>query len=439
MGLDRRHFLKGVALAASGAALPLGNAEAGVVPEIVDPAALSADWGAVRRLFALSPEAIDMSAMLIASHPRPVRAAIARYRDALDAAPVTYLERNNDRLTNDVISEAARYFHTSPRAIALTDSTTQGVGLVYSGLRLRRGQEVLTTEKDYFVTHESLRLAAERSGARLRRIPLYEDIETVSPGGLAAAILRAVTPATRLVALTWVHSSTGLKLPIAQIADGLARINAQRPEGREVLLSVDGVHGFGIEDVTFEELGCDFLVAGCHKWLFGPRGTGIVVATERGYQASLPIVPSFIDGGVFNAWLRGDSPDSVSDGATMSPGGFKSFEHRWALADAFRLHQTIGKRRIMERTRELALHLKTGLKQLPGVRLVTPLSPDLSAGIVSFDVEGYSAHNAVRALRGQGIIASAAPYATPHVRLTPSIRNSHEDVEAALAAVASLD
>ena len=433
MGLGRRQFLKTAAVAAGAAILPQTSAASAV-----DPTTLAADWEAVRRLFVLSPGTVHMSAMMIAGHPEPVRAAISRYRDALDVEPIRYLMENDERLTNAVLVEAGRYLRVSPRAVALTDSTTQSVGLVYNGLRFAPGQEILTTEQDYYVTHESLRLAAERSGAVLKRIPLYEDIARVSVGSLVETIIRAVTPQTRLVALTWVHSSTGLKMPIAEIAARLEAINANREPGREVLLGVDGVHGFGVEDVGFDQLGCDFLMAGCHKWLFGPRGTGIIVASRRGFAAMLPIVPTFLDSNVFQAWLRGSAPDAVRDGETMSPGGFKPFEHRWALTEAFRLHQQIGKGRLMARTHELATALKRGLKELSHVRLITPLDDNLSAGIVSFDVVGYGARRAVEALRDKRVIASAAPYATTHIRLTPSITNNEADIEAALAAVAAL-
>lgn len=68
----------------------------------------------------------------------------------------------------------------------------------------------------------------------------------------------------------------GLKLPIREIADALAELNRDRHEGDRALLCVDGVHGLGVEDLSMQDLGCDFFVAGCHKWLFGPRGTGLV-------------------------------------------------------------------------------------------------------------------------------------------------------------------
>jgi selenocysteine lyase/cysteine desulfurase len=436
MALDRRQFLHSVALAAAAtafpAAAPVASAQGAETGEFGE------DWNAVRAEFALSRDVIHMSAMLLASHPRQVREAIARYRDALDANPVSYLESNNGRLTRASRDAAAQYLGTETSAIALTDSTTQSVGLVYNGLRLKPGQEILTTEQDYYVTHESIRLAAARSGASVRRISLYDDLTTVSADAIMNRLAAAVRPATRVMALTWVHSSTGLKLPIAAIGEKLREINAGRDEGEEVLLCVDSAHGFGIEDLSFAEMGCDFLMAGCHKWLFGPRGTGIIAASERGWNASRATIPSFLDDGVFTAWLRGTEPDSVSDGTTMTPGGFKAFEHRWALAEAFGFHSRLGKDRIAARTHELASLAKQGLAKLAHVTLVTPMSPLLSAGIVSFNIDGYSATNAVRALRERGVIASAAPYATQYTRLTPSILNSPDDVEAALAAIGDM-
>jgi isopenicillin-N epimerase len=75
---------------------------------------------------------------------------------------------------------------------------------------------------------------------------------------------------------------------------------------------------------------------------------------------------------------------------------------------------------------------------MPHVTLVTPRSPDMSAGIVSFDVAGLGAADAVGRLREWRVLGSVAPYARPHVRLTPSIRNSSQDVDFALSAVRAL-
>ena len=78
-------------------------------------------------------------------------------------------------LVEQVRSAAAEYMGTDAALIALTDSTSMGIGLMYGGLRLRRGDELLTTEHDFYATHEALRFAALRSGARVRRVALYDD------------------------------------------------------------------------------------------------------------------------------------------------------------------------------------------------------------------------------------------------------------------------
>ncbi len=397
------------------------------------------DWDEVRRQFAFSPEVVHLSALLIASHPAPVRARIEEYRAGLDADPVQYLQENNDRLRDASMAAAAKYLGIEPKQVALTESTTMGLGLVYHGLQLKPGQEILTTEQDYYVTYEATRLAARRSGASVRRIPLFEDIDEVAEPALVERVVSAIRPETRVLALTWVHSSSGLKMPIRKVADALAEINVRRAEPDQVLFVVDGVHGFANQDATMESLGCDFLVAGCHKWLFGPRGTGIVATGKRGYRDVMPTIPSFTDGAAWSAWQKGkEPPDSIQTGWGFMPGGFKAFEHQWALAEAFAFHERIGKAKIAERTARLASRLKDGLADIAHVRLVTPRAPELSAGIVSFDIDGFTPNAAAKRLREHAIVASVAPYARPHVRLTPSLANTPAEIDYALQAIAEI-
>jgi selenocysteine lyase/cysteine desulfurase len=441
MVLARRELLARTGLAlAAGAIASSGHLRQSAAQDItapLDPSSVDA-WDAVRAQFALSDDFIHMSAMLISSHPKPVRDAIEEHRRAMDANPLSYLFENNRRLQEAARTAAGQYLGVSASEIALTDSTTMGVGLVYNGLRLRPDQEILSTEQDYYVTHEAIRLAAKRTGANVRKISLYDRIEGITEEQIVSRIAQAVTPATRIAALTWVHSSTGLKLPLRRIADALDEINADRDEADRVLLCVDGVHGFGTEDFVLSDLGCAFFMAGCHKWLFGPRGTGIVAGTRRGWEAVVPTIPSFTDSATWQAWFSDTEPAGPTTASRVSPGGYKAFEHLWALAQAFEFHQAIDKARVAERTHELAGQLKEGLGGMSHVTLHTPRSNQLSAGIVSFDVEGLSAAAVVNRLRERRIIASVAPYRVPHVRLTPCIQNTPAEIDAVLQEVHAL-
>ena len=219
------------------------------------PAALGAappfdprSWSSVRSQFSLDPRLTNFATFLLAPHPHQVRVAIARHARALDRDAKRYLDRQEDRNRADqrVRNAASRYLDANADEIALTDSTTMGLGLLYGGLRLEEDDEVITTTHDFYSTHESLRLLALRTGAQVRKVRLYQNARATSVDELVSAVRRAVTPKTRVVALTWVHSSTGVKLPIRAIADVLPT---------RVLLCVDGVHGFGVEAATPRQLG----------------------------------------------------------------------------------------------------------------------------------------------------------------------------------------
>ena len=201
-------------------------------------------------------------------------------------------------------------------------------------------------------------------------------------------LIGSVGDATRMIGITWVHSGTGVKLPVRAIADRLATLNERRPEARRVLLALDGVHGFGVEATPVSQLGCDLFASGCHKWLYGPRGTGIVWGRPEAWATLAPVIPSFAPD-PYVAWMRGRPADLGASawGATMTPGGYHSFEQRWALAPAFEFHTSLGRERVQQRILALTEQLKSGLREIDGVRVRTPADPEISAGIVCFELD----------------------------------------------------
>jgi selenocysteine lyase/cysteine desulfurase len=214
----------------------------------------------------------------------------------------------------------------------------------------------------------------------------------------------------------------------------LAEVNKGRDEQDRALLCVDGVHGFGAMADGVADLGCDFLASGTHKWLFGPRGTGIVWG--RAWDAVAPIIPSFSQA-AFDAWQSGGSP-GASTAELVTPGGYKAFEHRWAMPQAFAFMTAIGKDRVQRRTQELAARLKSGLRELPHVTLATPESQELSAGLVCCSISGVQPLEAVDRLHAQKVIASVTPYNEPLLRFGTSIVTTPEQVDQAVKAVAGL-
>jgi selenocysteine lyase/cysteine desulfurase len=390
------------------------------------------------RQFLLDPAYVNLTTFLLASHPRVVRDAIERHRRGLDAGTSLYLRQAEPMFEDEARGAAAEYLGTAPEQVALTDSTTMGLGLMYARLGLEPGDEVVTTEHDFYATHESLRLREQLDGATVRRIRLYEEPENASVDTIVAAVSGALRPRTRALAITWVHSSSGVKLPLPEIAAAIARANRGRSDRARILLCVDGVHGFGAEDASPVDLGVDVFSSGCHKWLFGPRGTGLVWAAPHAWERLAPTIPTF-DGSAYVDWIEGRPPTDTPAGAFNTPGGFHSFEHRWALKEAFEFHRNLGRDKVAARTRALATRMKEGLANIQGVTVKTPMEDSLSAGLVCCDVSARPAGEVVDRLRKEhNVIASVTPYAKQYVRFGPTIANQEADVDRALEAVAAI-
>lgn len=434
MILNRRNFLIGSGasvVAALSAAAPVSASPIGTTTELNV-------WKLVASQFdQLSPNQIHLSSFFLVSHPRPVRDAIEKHRRGIDENPFEYIEKNAFEMTARVQTAAAEYLGGKRDEVAVTNSTTMGLALVYQGLPIKAGQEILTTEHDHFVHNEAVRLAAERAGASVRKVALFDDIKNVSEAEILKRIKTAITPKTRVVGVTWVHSSTGLKLPLRLIAGVVAEANRGRAEPDRVILVVDGVHGFGVEDETIAQTGVDFFIAGTHKWIFGPRGTGIVWANAENWKTMRMIFPAFAEE-TFAAWTSGSKLTASMRAGWITQGGFHAFEYEWALPAAFEFHKQIGRSAIAERIHQLNDQCKEGLAAMRHVKLHTPRGDKLSSGLVCFEVDGMKPADVVKRLHADNIVASTSPYKVSYARVAPSLLNTPEEIETTISCIRAM-
>ena len=441
MTLSRRQFLATTGTLAAASLAP-SRLLAAVKRHTPPPPRLD-DWAAVRAQFRLDPAQLHFASFYLASHPTPVRDAIDGFRRALDANP--YLMVEHSMFTSEAASlqvkvceAAADYIGGRREEVAVTGNTTTGLALVYHGLQLRPGDEVLTTEHDHYSHLESIRLATERAGATMRQVALFDDPAQASIGTIVERLRAAIRPATRALGITWVHSSSGVRLPLRDIAGAVREANRGRDEKDAVLLIVDGVHGLGAVDERPADTGIDFFCAGTHKWIFAPRGTGIVWGTPAAWARLRPTIPTFSSLELFQAWLKGERVTGPTQAWHVAPGGFAAYEHQWGAVAAFQFHQRLGRARVAARIRDLNDQCKDGLARMPRVRLRTPRDSALSAGLTCFEVAGKSPDEVVKRLLERKIVASTSPYRVAYARLAPSLVNSRDEVERALAAVRAI-
>ena len=175
--MDRRSFLSRSSLAL-GATIALPSLPA-LANESRTPF-MPGSWEEIRSQFPLDPAKIHMSQMLFASHPKWVSDAIEKHRKAFDFNAVEYVEENLMKLEKVARQSAATYLQADPEEIVMTDSTTMGLAILYNGLRLKPGDEILTTTHDHYATEKSLEYAVMKNNAVIKRVSLYQNPAQVS-------------------------------------------------------------------------------------------------------------------------------------------------------------------------------------------------------------------------------------------------------------------
>ena len=197
------------------------------------------------------------------------------------------------------------------------------------------------------------------------------------------------------------------------------------------------MHGLGCADETVAELGADYFCAGTHKWIFAPRGTGLVWARPDAWARLRPVLPSFSDEETYDAWIENRPVRTPNNARRMTPGGFQAYEHQWAMVAAFKMHQSIGRARIAARVAELNGRLKDGLAAMPGRQAPHPERPGaLGRHLLLRGRGAASPEDVVKALLAKKVVASTSPYANVYARLSAGIFNTPAEVDQALGGAA---
>lgn len=366
--------------------------------------------------------------------PQQVIDAEANFYKTLNAN----VHRGAHRLSREATEahEAARrtvaeFLHAaSEREIVFTSGCTESINLVAQTLALsgmvKPGQEVLVATDAHHSNIVPWQMLCERTGARLRPIPLREDTLTFD----MEAYESMLGPQTFLVAAPAVSNALGLHLPVREIVAAAKRVGA--------LTLVDGAQSIAHEAVDVQELGCDFFAFSGHK-IYAPTGTGAL----WGRAELLEALPPWKGGGemirevTFAKTTYNDLPFKYEAGTPNICGNI-------VLAEALRYVQARGYAAIRAHEERLMRRLYAGLESLGGIRLLG--GPDKRGALVSIVVPGVHHYDLGTLLDQMGIGVRTGHHCcqplmqslgiTGTTRYSLALYNNEEDIERALAATA---
>src|SRR6185369_14425536 len=301
-------------------------------------------------------------------------------------------------------AKAARMLRVAPDEVAITRNTSAGSNIVVKGVDLKAGDEVILTNHNHPSNLDSWKVRARRDGFSVKELPV--QVPARSAEELYSAIEKAVTPRTKVIAITHLTSTTGIQFPAREIA-ALAR-------KRGIWMHLDGAQTFGAFDVNLQEIDPDSYSTSAHKWLMGPLEAGLLyLRAERMPQ----LWPSIVTAG----WA-----ENLKGARKFEVFGQRDDPRVAALESALDFVMLIGMPAVEARIRALATHTKTQLMSLPNVELKTNIEPALSGGVIKFRLRNVPTRRAYDTLweRHRISIAMTASGDSKGLRFSPHIYNS---------------
>jgi L-cysteine/cystine lyase len=302
---------------------------------------------------------------------------------------------------------------TDVAAVGLTHSTTDGMNAAALLPDWRRGGRAVTTTHEYGGALGPLYALRDRAGIEIEFVAAGDDGDD---DRTLAAFAAAITPDTRLVAISHVLWRTGAVMPVATIAE-LAH-------ARGALVVVDGAQAAGAIPFRLDELGADLYAVPAQKWLLGPEGMG-----------ALAVDPALVDrltpalGGWFS-FAQVDSEGHAewwADGRRFESSGF----HRPSVIGMARsigwLSMYVGLEFVHRRGMALASAAGARLAAIPGVTVLTP--PHAMATLVTFRIAGWPAQAALDELGARCFAIARTIPTLDAIRLSVGFFNSEEELE----------
>ena len=373
--IDRRRFLSSVgkglglmALSSATVASLFKNIQAaGEHIDHLSPIEAAADedyWATIQQAFSVTRGIINLNNGGVSPSPRIVTEAFVLYTWQQEDATAYTMWQILEPQSETIRTGLAEIFGCDPEEIAITRNASESLEILLMGMDFKSGDEILTTTQDYPRMLTTLRQREMREGLKLNLIKI--PIAPKNVDEIAAAFERAVTPKTKLILISHQINLTGQINPVKKVCE-LAR-------ARGIETIVDGAHSFAQFDFKRDDLGCDYFGTSLHKWIYAPKGTGMLYVRKE----KIPHV-----------WALMASEDrNKNDIRKYEEIGTHSAAMRLAIGESILFHNAIGAKRKEERLRYLSRYWMNRIKDIPKVGFNTSFEPRQSCAIANFKIDG---------------------------------------------------
>src|ERR1044072_4413151 len=232
-----------------------------------EQAAMDEDyWFVIQNAFTVTRGIVNLNNGGVSPRPRIVTEALIRYIWQQEDAPAYTMCQLLEPQSETIRTGLAEMFGVDREEIAITRNASESLEILLNGMDFKPGDEILTTTQDYPRMLTTLRQRERREGLVLKmvQIPIPpKDLKEIT-----AAFEKGITSKTKLILISHQVNITGQITPVKAVCE------MARAKGIETI--VDGAHSFAQFDFQQKDLGCDYFGTSLHKWLYAPKGTGLL-------------------------------------------------------------------------------------------------------------------------------------------------------------------
>lgn len=356
-------------------------------------------WAAIQQSFSVTRGIVNLNNGGVSPSPRMVTEAFVRYTWQQEDATAYTMWQLLEPQSETIRTGLAEIFGCDAEEIAITRNASESLETLLMGMDFKAGDEILSTTQDYPRMLTTLRQRELREGLKLNLIKVPVAPKDVND--LVTPFERAITPKTKLILISHQINLTGQIMPVKKVCE------MARSKGIETI--VDGAHSFAQFDFKQSDLGCDYFGTSLHKWLYAPKGTGMLYVKKD----KIPKI-----------WALMASEDkNKNDIRKFEEIGTHSAAMRLAIGEAVLFHNAIGGKRKEARLRFLARYWMNKLKDVPKVGFNTSFDDAQSCAIGNFKIEGVNHYEL-----GNYLMAKHKIFTTPiqheefsGIRITPNV------------------
>jgi selenocysteine lyase/cysteine desulfurase len=340
------------------------NAVAHLTPE---QAAMDEDyWAVIQNSFSVTRGIINLNNGGVSPSPRIVTEALVRYIWQQEDVTAYTMWQILEPQSETIRTGLAELFGCDREEIAITRNASESLEVLLLGMDFKSGDEILTTTQDYPRLLTTLRQREQREGLALKLIKI--PIPPQDLNEITAAFASGITNRTRLILMAHQVNLTGQITPVKAVCD------MARARGIETI--VDGAHSFAQFDFKQKDLGCDYFGTSLHKWLYAPKGTGMLYIKREKIAKIWPLLAA--------------ESKQANDIRKFEEIGTHSAAPKLAIGEALLFHNGIGGKRKEARLRYLSRYWMNRLKDVPKVRFNTSFDLKQSCAIANVQLAGVN-------------------------------------------------